>query len=243
MCGRYGYSERQVRNVAAEFDVPLDQAMQALFDHIRDSRGMQNHAPTMRGPVLRPSHGAVELLPWGFMSLPQPDRSPHLLINARSETVSRWPSFREAWKGRRCLVITDYFYEWQAAPAKGRPKQPWRFRRADDEPMVMAGIWSPISIEDESKGEGYAVITTTPAPTVAPFHDRMPVILNRRDWRTWMDPGTPPATLKALQRPYDGPMTAAAVSTALNNARYHGPVDEVSLGTPPLPAPTQPELF
>lgn len=238
MCGRYGFSRRQIEKVSKKMGLEIDGAIAQLLEGYRK----QNHAPTTPGPVVRSAGRFVEMLPWGFMSAAFPGRPPHLLINARSETVAKKASFREAWRHRRCLVIADYFYEWNQETPKGEPKQPWRFSRADDEPMVIAGIWSPVSLKGGAQTDGYAVLTTDAAPTVAALHDRMPVILHERDWRRWINESTPHEELEALQRSYDGPMTAVPVTTALNKASYQGPVEEVELGSEPA-KPAQGELF
>lgn len=216
----------------------IDGAIAQLLEGYRK----QNHTPATPGPVVRSMARAVEMLPWGFMSAAFPGRPPHLLINARSETVAKKSSFREAWRHRRCLVIADYFYEWNQETPKGQPKQPWRFSRADDEPMVIAGIWSPLTLRNGSQTDAYAILTTNAAPTVAPLHDRMPVILHERDWRRWINETTLPEELEDLQRPYDGAMAAAPVTTLLNKASYQGPVEEVTLEGAPA-KPPQGELF
>lgn len=226
MCGRYQFSARTVTRLA-----------RALKVEAAESGDRANHAPTMLGPVLRSQREKIEMLKWGFNAAGAPGQPPRLLINARSETVSQLRSFKTAWHERRCLVPADWFYEWNQ---QSKPKQPWRFVIDGDEPMIIAGIWSPTRLHDGTSVDAYAVLTTEANRTVAKVHDRMPVILHERDWQTWIDPATNPETLKKLQRPYDGPMCSRPVDMAMNKASYQGPVIDVEL-KPPEPA--QGELF
>jgi putative SOS response-associated peptidase YedK len=227
MCGRYRFSERTVARMARSLRV----------DSLEVSE-RSNHAPTMAGPVFRSGKPQVELMRWGFNSASAPGRPPHLLINARSETVAQLRSFKQAWQQRRCLVPADWFYEWNQA---SKPKQPWRFVLEGDEPMVIAGIWSRTLLNDGTAVDAYAVLTTTANDVVAQVHDRMPVILQERDWPVWLDPETKPDTLKPLHRPFEGPMYARPVDIALNKASYQGPIVDVSL---PLNEPGgQADLF
>jgi putative SOS response-associated peptidase YedK len=119
-------------------------------------------------------------------------------INARAETIARTPAFRDAWRaGRRCLVVTDGFYEWRKAD-----KQPFAVGMADGGPMVMAGVWETWTSRDGEVVVSCTVITTEANAAVAPVHDRMPVILAERDWPLWL--GEQPSTeaaLRALLRP------------------------------------------
>jgi putative SOS response-associated peptidase YedK len=120
-------------------------------------------------------------------------------INARAETVDTAPAFRDAWKkGQRCLVVTDGFYEW-----KKPEKQPYAVAMADGGQMVMAGLWDECN--DKKTGErvrSCTIITCPPNAVVGALHDRMPVILAKKDWAKWLGEG--PATadeLKALLAP------------------------------------------
>ena len=104
-------------------------------------------------------------------------------INARAETVTTTPAFRDAWKkGQRCLVITDGFYEW-----KKPEKQPYALAMTDGSMMVFAGLWD--EWKDKTTGEhikSCTIITCEPNALVATLHDRMPVILSPADWPKWL---------------------------------------------------------
>ena len=109
------------------------------------------------------------------------------LINARAETILEKPSFKSAMKHRRCLVPADGYFEWTGSvPGK---KQPWRITRPDGELFAFAGIWEHWMSTDGSELESAAIITTAANKTLAPIHDRMPVVIHRSDYDQWLDTG------------------------------------------------------
>ena len=139
MCGRYSLARE-----GAEVRVGSERLR-------HPGRARYNIAPTQRAAVIRRSNAelgilAVEELRWGLV--PRWSRAhgggtavaaaAGPLVNARAETLSEKPAFRDSFRDRRCLVLADGFYEWQAL---GRAKQPWRFTRHDGEAFVMAGLW------------------------------------------------------------------------------------------------------
>ena len=143
------------------------------------------------------------------------------MINARAETVASKPSFRSAFRMRRCLVIADGFYEW-AKFARG--KQPHYIRMADEAPFAFAGLW------ERWDGCGNAVesctiITTTPNDLVRKIHDRMPVILHPQDYDRWLDLQDDDVTRReALLRPYPAErMKACAVGVRVNSPARDDP--------------------
>src|SRR5690606_16295547 len=105
------------------------------------------------------------------------------MINARAESVATKPAFRNAWRERRCLVPSDGFYEWQK---RGRSKQPYLVRAADESPLAYAGIWETWRSAEGDVIESCAVITTDANELVAPIHDRMPVIIDRTDYERYL---------------------------------------------------------
>ena len=144
------------------------------------------------------------------------------LINARSETAADKPAFRHAFRKRRCLIPTSGFYEWQKTG--GKTKQPYYICREDGLPFAFAGLW-----EEWTKGEkpidSCAMLTTVANELMAPIHDRMPVILDAKDFDRWLDPAAQdPAKLQPLLVPYSGSdMTAYPISTFVNSPRNQGP--------------------
>src|SRR5690606_33355300 len=107
------------------------------------------------------------------------------LINARGETVAEKPSFRAAFKRRRCLIAADGYFEWKKLDAK--TKQPYYITRKDEQPFAFAGLW-----ERWEKGaepvESCTIITTDANPFLHDIHDRMPVILPPEQFSVWLDP-------------------------------------------------------
>ena len=143
------------------------------------------------------------LVRWGFIPSWTKEIKPGKpLINARGETVADKPSFRNAFRRRRCLVPADGFYEWQRV---GERKQPFYISGADGRPLAFAGIWS--RWVDRSTGlelVSCAVVTTTPNELMAPIHDRMPVVLPESAWDRWLDRKAKPARM-TIQAPLVDP--------------------------------------
>ncbi len=112
------------------------------------------------------------------------------MINARGETVDRLPSFRDAYRKRRCLVPADGFFEWRTVDPAGKgPKQPYWIRRPDETPFAFAGIHEHWRSKDASRTiESFAIVTTEANRTLAPIHPRMPVVLAPEAFDLWLDP-------------------------------------------------------
>jgi putative SOS response-associated peptidase YedK len=110
---------------------------------------------------------------------------PPLLINARFETIVEKPSFRESYKFRRCLIPADGFYEWEKAGAK---KQPWFFTVQLNQPFAFAGIWEKRREKDDSIKNTFAIITTAAVVPISKIHNRMPVILDKNAYESWLNP-------------------------------------------------------
>jgi putative SOS response-associated peptidase YedK len=166
----------------------------------------------------------IETFRWGLV--PEwGDADDEGFINARAETAAEKPSFRDAWADRPCLVPSTGFYEWRD---RGRgPKQPYRIyrdREGAEAVFAMAGVWSPRPGADDPAGTGepgsrrgtVTILTTEPNDTVAPIHDRMPVVLPRRAERTWLTAG--PDERRDLCEPYpDDDLEAYPVSRRVND--------------------------
>ena len=142
-----------------------------------------------------------------------------MLNNARAETVAKLPSFRGAFAPRRCIVPADAFYEWKR---DGKLKQPFAIARADGAPLAFGGIWE--SWTDPTSGDitrSFAIVTTEANGTMAPIHDRMPVILELSDWLVWL--GEKEGDPKPLLRPAaDTVLRTWPVSTDVNSVRHKG---------------------
>ena len=144
------------------------------------------------------------------------------LINARAETIATKPAFRVSLWERRCLIVTDGFYEWES---QGRRKQPWCIRMQDGRPFAFAGLWDTW-IDREGRGvESCTIITTTPNALIQRFHRRMPVMLSPVDYDLWLDVRIRDAgRILPLLAPYPpGEMTAYPVSNLVNNPANESP--------------------
>lgn len=188
-----------------------------------------NIAPTQDVPVVRPGEGEwreIVAMRWGL--IPSWSKEPMKgapLINARAETVAAKPAFRAAFKGRRCLMPADGFYEWQAPPAgKKGGKQPYYIHRRDDAPFAFAALWERWS-GDGPTLETSALVTTESAGWMSDIHHRAPVILSPGDYALWLDPDVTDAdALRHLlePEPHDD-FVATPVSTYVNKVSNTGP--------------------
>ncbi len=200
-----------------------------------------NIAPTQPIPLViaepRSSGGVRHFLlaRWGFLpGFVKDPRTFPLIINARAETLAAKPSFRAALMRRRCLAIADGFYEWrrETGPGarRGPGKRPYLVRRVGREPMGFAGLYETWS--DPAGGEiDTACIVTTPANrSMAALSDRMPAILDPRDFAAWLDvDGVDAARASGLLRP--APETALEL-IEIGLAVNHVANDDESLQTP-----------
>lgn len=214
MCGRY------VATTAPD-------AIRQIFRTLNDTPNWQptwNMAPTQDAPVVRlhPGTGArhLDLLRWGLLPHwatgdPKAVRQP---INARAETVTGLPTFRDAYARQRCLVTIDGFYEWQVLPDG---KRPHAIARVDGRPMALAGLWEGWRGAAGEVVRSIAVVTTTAAPALRFLHERMPVILEEADWPAWL--GEAPGDPAALTRPSDAALRVWRVSDRVGNVRNNGP--------------------
>jgi putative SOS response-associated peptidase YedK len=238
MCGRFT-QQRPSAELAALF---------AADDAADTPGGRYNLAPQQSGLVVveRPDEPrAVVAYRWGLVpSWAKDPRIGNRLINARAETVATTPAFRSSFQKRRCLVPADGFYEWERVTTSIR--QPNLIRRADGSPMAFAGLWSPWRDPADPAAEWvrtFTIVTTTANATLAPIHDRMPVILPASEWDAWLDPeAQDPGALLGLLRPApDDLLIRYPVTRRVNSARNEGPDLVAPLG-PLGPGPGQGSL-
>jgi putative SOS response-associated peptidase YedK len=195
-----------------------------------------NVAPTddIYGVVDTPSGRRLEVFHWGLVPVWAKDtKIGQRMINARAETLATNGAFKRAFEKYRCIIPADGFYEWQTLPGvgpKGKPdKQPMFIHRLDGEPLALAGLWS--TWRDRAGGveapwlHSVTIITTQANTTMAPVHDRMPVILSASAWSTWLDRrNTDVDSLGTLLVPAtDDLLTLQPVGPAVNNVRNNGP--------------------
>jgi putative SOS response-associated peptidase YedK len=144
------------------------------------------------------------------------------MINARAETLTELPSFKNIVDRRRCIIPADGFYEWRK---EGRRKVPMWVHLKTKEPFALAGLWDVWRKPDGKRVESFTIITTEPNELVRPVHNRMPVILRPEDEEQWLDASrTPFGKAKSLLKPYpDELMDAHDVSPIVNSAKHDGP--------------------
>jgi len=212
MCGRY-VIKAPVSELATMFD---------LMD-VPPLTPRYNVAPTQMVPAIRlkPETKKRELvmLKWGLIPAWAKDAAiGSQMIMARADTVAQKPAFESAFQKRRCLMVADGFYEWQKTNGK---KQPYFIGLKDQDPFAFAGLWERWKNPEGDAVESCALITTDANDIVRPIHDRMPVILQRRDYETWLDLEIQDTmALQKLLRPYPGEaMMAYPVSSFVNNPR------------------------
>ncbi len=182
-----------------------------------DYRPRFNIAPTQNQLALSDAGSGVGLrwYRWGLIPFWAKDMSiGNRLINARAEGIAAKPAFRAAFAKRRCLIVVDGFYEWQAAVGG---KRPHRIRAADGAPFTLAGVWERWDRGPEVI-ESCAIITTEANPLMSPIHDRMPVIVAPADRGRWLGVNTTGGELSTLLRPYGrSDLVAYEVSTMVNS--------------------------
>ena len=224
MCGRFTLTTPDIdalaRLVSAEIDPRL------LAEH----RPRYNIAPTASTVLVCATAEQRRLEPgvWGLTSPWGADKRPGGLINARAETAARLPTFRDAFVRGRCGVLADGFYEWTGPRSK---RMPLWFRRRDGQPLVLAGL-SREDIDPET-GEvtrRFTILTTQANATLAPHHDRMPVILPLQGLDRWLGPARPAALSDLLGPAPDDLLSTTPVSPRVNSPRHDDPACIEPLG-------------
>ena len=179
MCGRFTLFEPD-KVLAGEFGV-TDFPPRSPRYNIAPSQPVAAVRATPAG-----SGREIALLRWGL--IPSWSKDPAIgnrLINARAETAREKPSFRNAFRRRRCLIPANGFYEWQR---QERGKQPYFVRMRDERLFAFAGLWDRWEGPDEGVIETCTILTTAANAVLAPIHDRMPVILSPSEYTRWLDP-------------------------------------------------------
>jgi putative SOS response-associated peptidase YedK len=186
-----------------------------------------NIAPSASIVALRcEAQGRVgAMMRWGFIPAwaKDPATMP-MLNNARGETVAEKPMFRQAFRRRRCLIPASGFYEWKAVPGQ-RAKQPFYISSRDGNPLSFAGIWETTKNAEGERLDTCAIITTDANAVVQPIHQRMPVVIGRADWNTWLSTEEVAfEELMALIKPFNADtMQAWGVAHAVNKVSNNDP--------------------
>ena len=214
MCGRYSLTA-DLGELAGRFEFDGDwEAFERRY----------NIAPTQE--VLTVVGGQTRragFMRWGL--IPHWAKDPKIgsrMINARAETVAEKPSFRNALRRRRCLVLADGFYEWRR---DGKTKTPIRIVMRSGEPFAFAGLWETWKDPEGTVIPSCTIITTTPNDLLSPIHNRMPVILPRDIEDFWLDDGVDdPVALTSILTPHPAEaMQAYEVLSLVNSVANKGP--------------------
>lgn len=231
MCGRY-VSATPPDQIAAYFDA---EAPEALLE------ASYNVAPTndVYAVLSDGSTRHVDAFHWGLVPLWAKDpKIGSKMINARAESLAEKNAFKSAFKRRRCLIPADGFYEWRKdpdAPPKAK-KQPYFIHSPDGEPYAFAGLWEVWRgpNRDQEPLRSCTIITTSPNEPMSAIHDRMPVILPRSAWDTWLDRDVDDLDLLGkLLVPAAPEVTAMhTVATDVNNVRNNG--EHLTEEAPPI---------
>ena len=206
MCGRFSLTASG-ETIAQQFDLA----------EVPDIPKHYNIAPTQTvATIVVKNERQYQPMRWGL--IPHWAKDPKIgnrLINARVETVTEKPSFRNLIKQKRCLVIADGYYEWQSQ--KGR-KQPYYFQIGEHQPFAFAGLWDTWRSPD---GEimSCTLLTTDASAEVSPVHHRMPVIVPPQAYSQWLDPNLtdPEAVLPLLNSDIYQSLSSYPVSAVVNN--------------------------
>jgi putative SOS response-associated peptidase YedK len=222
MCGRFT-QERPASELAEIF------AAEPLADELG---ARYNVAPTDEAFVVvqREDRRAITAYRWGLVPHWSTDgRDGARMINARAETITASPAFREAFRRRRCIVPVDSFFEWKR---EGSVRQPYRIVREDGRPLALAGLWAgwrAREAEEERVVRTFTIVTTTPNEAIASLHDRMPVVLGEDAWDRWLTdgragPAVEPGELLAMLAPTDDvALRIYPVDRYVNDVRRDGP--------------------
>lgn len=216
MCGRYTlFSSKQeieeIFNATAERD---------LF------QPNYNVAPGTLNPVIlmtRPDVRIIDWFKWGLIPTWSDDE--HVgskMINANADSLLEKPSFKKPFQRQRCIIPANGFYEWQTIY---KLQAPFYVRTLDQELFGFAGIYERWESSDHKKViDSYAIITTEANTLLQPLHDRMPVILERKNYEEWLDPlNSKTDSLQKMLRPYPTErMSIYRVSNDINDTEKNG---------------------
>ncbi|TDC36862.1 SOS response-associated peptidase [Micromonospora sp. 15K316] len=235
MCGRYA-TTRSSGELSAVFESSDDTGGEVGPDY--------NVAPTDPVPLVRLSpqgHRALAVGRWGF--LPHWARSAAgaaRMINARAETVATSRAYAGAFARRRCLVPADGWYEWVRSP-EGR--QAYYMTPRDGSVLAFAGIWSTWGSGDGERLT-FSVLTTAALGELAEVHDRMPLLLPRESWASWLTSTDDPAALLVPPAPeWLAGLEVRPVGPAVGDVRNDGPRLTARVPLVPVVDVAEPTLF
>ncbi|MGH3329777.1 MAG: SOS response-associated peptidase [Nocardioidaceae bacterium] len=257
MCGRYA-SSRRPEDLVEEFEIEQSEVKEALTPdyNVAPTKAVYAvlerpaRAPSEEASKERPAQRQLRVLTWGLVPFWAKDPAiGNRMINARVETVGEKPAYRKAFASRRCLLPADGYYEWYTTTQKTKSgkqlKQPFFIHPRDGSVMAMAGlyeIWRDPALDDDDPNRfrwTCTVITTRAEDELGRIHDRMPMLVERDKYATWLDTTVSSAEdLRTLLVPAaPGLLEAYPVSTEVNSVKNNGAQLLEPLATePPEPA-------
>lgn len=213
MCGRF--------TLTATFEQLIDRFNIESYLLDEDYNPNFNVAPS-QSVIAVLNNGSINkmgYLKWGL--IPPWAKDPKIgykMINARAETLAEKPSFRKAYRNKRCLIVADSFYEWKRH--NQNQKTPMRIKLKSDHLFAMAGLWEKWTSPDNQSIFSCTVVTTAANELVHDIHNRMPVILKPEDERVWLNPNSSPQELNPLLKPLNKElMEAYEVSPLVNSPK------------------------
>ena len=210
MCGRFQLSVKG-KQISERFNIEV-------FDEMYSPS--YNSAPSQKLPVIiNESPKELSFFNWGLIS--KWAKSPNVgfkNINTRAETINIKPSFKNAFKTRRCLIPANGFYEWK----KDSNNIPYRIFLKNNELFAMAGIWESWKDAEERETHTFSIITTSANTTIKHIHNRMPVILKPEDEQTWLNENNQDILLSLLN-PYTSIIESYPVSKKVNSPKNNSP--------------------
>lgn len=193
MCGRF-VLVTDLKNIRKNFNI------QEVFCQYQPG---WNIAPGQLIPAIINHEGKNLLVCFRWGMIPSWSKDPSIaakMFNARAETVDQKPSFRDAFKKRRCLIVADGFYEWKK---EGPKKMPLYYYLKSGQPFGFAGLYETWLSPDKKEINTCTIITTAANELIAPVHDRMPVILSPEREKIWLESNAADvAALKSILKPY-----------------------------------------
>jgi putative SOS response-associated peptidase YedK len=212
MCGRFTLFH-DVATIARAFNVSVPESLKVTPRY--------NVAPTQDIlSIVNDETPQLTLLRWGLIPTWAKEESiGSKMINARAETLAEKPSFKRLLRSRRCLILTDGFYEWKK---EGKGKVPMFITLKDEEPFAFAGLWDTWRDANGQQLRTCTIITTEANELITPIHNRMPVILPTQSREEWLDPSLhdEQMLLSLLQSYPAEAMTTRPVSRQVNNPQY-----------------------
>lgn len=211
MCGRFQLSVKG-KQISERFNIEV-------FDELY--RPSYNCAPSQNLPVIINSEpNRLNLLRWGLIPFWAKDPKVGFRnINTRAETINSKPSFKQAFKKRRCLIPANGFYEWK----KDSNKTPFRIFLKNEGLFSMAGIWEQWKDAEDKEIITFSIITTTANGKIKDIHHRMPVILKPEHEKEWLFE-TNETNLLSMLQPYDPQLIDLyEISTKVNSPKHNSP--------------------